>query len=229
MIHIEEAILDRRVGQPQILVMEDEPSLAQGLQMVLMEEGYSVDLAITGQSALASFRRKVFDLLVADLRLPDIDGMEVIRQVKQRRPETGVIVITGYPSVPTAVKAMKVGAIDYLRKPFTEEEFKAVVEGALKKSQEARSKEALKYFDTNEGKLIEKQEVTRVLNRISEDEDFWRELLERGSGALKEYRLSGRAKYSIVWGDLNWLQKNVGELSEEQLKTLYKRLQREAW
>ena len=67
---------------PQILLMEDEPSVAKGLQMVLAEEGYSVDLAMTGQCALDRFTQKGFDLLVADLRLPDIDGMEVIKRVK---------------------------------------------------------------------------------------------------------------------------------------------------
>ena len=88
---------------PQILIMEDEESVAKGLEMVLSDEGYTVDLAQTGRSALNSFNRKQFDLLIADLRLPDIDGMEVIKQVKHDRPNTGVIVITGYSTVSSAV------------------------------------------------------------------------------------------------------------------------------
>jgi len=121
---------------PQILLMEDEPTVAKGLQMVLTEEGYGVDLAMTGQGALDSFSRKGFDLLVADLRLPDIDGIDVIKRVKAERPETGVIVITGYSTVSSAVKAMKLGASDYLPKPFTEDEFKTAVLEALKEKQE---------------------------------------------------------------------------------------------
>jgi PleD family two-component response regulator len=67
---------------PNILVMEDELSVAKGLEMVLTEEGYIVDLAMNGKDALDIFDQKTFDLLVADLRLPDINGMEVIRSVK---------------------------------------------------------------------------------------------------------------------------------------------------
>jgi DNA-binding NtrC family response regulator len=108
--------------QPQILLMEDESSIAQGLQMVLREEGYGVDLAMTGQGALDTLSHKAFDLLVADLRLPDMDGMDVIKRVKDERPETEVIVITGYANVPSAVEAIKTGVVDYLPKPFTDDE-----------------------------------------------------------------------------------------------------------
>lgn len=118
---------------PHILIMEDELSVAKGLGMVLSEEGYSVDLAMTGRSALDNVNSKIFDLLVADLRLPDIDGMEVIKQVKQRQPDTEVLVITGYSTVNTAVEAMKLGASDYLSKPFTEDEFISAVKVALDK------------------------------------------------------------------------------------------------
>jgi NADH:ubiquinone oxidoreductase subunit E/CheY-like chemotaxis protein len=116
---------------PHILVMEDEPSVAKGLEVVLSEEGYAVDLAMNGVTALDSFNQKAFDLLIADLRLPDIDGMDVIRQVKHRRPDTGVIVITGYSTIPSAVEAMKLGAADYLSKPFTEDEVVSAVKDAL--------------------------------------------------------------------------------------------------
>ena len=82
MNQLAQAIRDDYAGQPQVLLMEDESSVAQGLQMVLTEEGYGVDLAVTGQSALDTLSHKDFDLLVADLRLPDMDGMEVIKRVK---------------------------------------------------------------------------------------------------------------------------------------------------
>ena len=74
MTQLENAAMKYEVP-PHILVMEDEPSVAQGLQMVLTDEGYDVDVAMTGGSALNTFGKKGFDLLVADLRLPDIDGM----------------------------------------------------------------------------------------------------------------------------------------------------------
>jgi len=212
---------------PQILVMEDELNMAKGLEMVLTEEGYAVDLAMTGQSALDKLSQRPFDLLVADLRLPDMDGMEVIKEVKDRRPETEAIIITGYPSVSSAVNSAKIGVFDYLRKPFTEDEFKGAVDGALKKKQDVSMEELI--VDTEKGRLIQKQEVIRVLDRTSRDAEFWRELMETGSDALEEYKLSRRAKAAIVAGDLKWIKQNAGELTEKQLAFIYKRLEREAW
>jgi len=129
---VQEAVRTADNPWPQILLLEDEASVAKGLQMILDEEGYyAVDLAMTGRGALDTFRRKEVDLLIADLRLPDIDGLEVIKQVKHDRPDTNVIVITGYSTVNSAVTAMKLGAADYLSKPFSEDEFVSAVKGAL--------------------------------------------------------------------------------------------------
>lgn len=116
---------------PQILLMEDEVNVAKGLKLVLSEAGFDVDWAETGRRALELCRRKSYDLMLADLLLPDIDGMEVIKEVRQQRPRIGVIVITGYSTVASAVEAMKLGACDYLEKPFTDDEIKAAINKAL--------------------------------------------------------------------------------------------------
>jgi DNA-binding response OmpR family regulator len=229
MIATQEVTLSKPGLPPHILVMEDEASVAQGLQLVLSEAGYNVDVAMTGGSALDTFNKEAFDLLVADLRLPDIDGMEVVRQVKENKPETEVIVITGYSSVDSAVEAMKLGAFEYLPKPFTDEQFKEVVEGALKEKKAVPLEKPAVDFETEEGRLIQKREVIRALDRAAEDSDFWRELMEKGSEALADYQLSGRARYAITQGDLNWINENVGELTQKQLMFIYKRLEREAW
>ena len=212
---------------PHVLLLEDEMSVAKGLKMVMDEKGYDVDLAGTGQAALDAFWAGRFDLLIADLRLPDIDGMEVIERVKTKQPETPVVIITGYPSVSSAVKAVKMGVSDYLRKPFTDDEFISAVDGALKEKQKASLEELIAV--TEKERWIQKQEVIQVLDRASQDEDFWHELMENGSEALEGYRLSKKAKAAIVSGDLNWIRDNVGELSEEELHFIYKRLEREAW
>jgi YesN/AraC family two-component response regulator len=182
---------------------------------------------MTGRSALDKFGETVFDLLVADIRLPDMDGLDVVRQVKDASPDTEAIVITGYPSVSSAVNAVKIGAFDYLRKPFTDDEFIGVVGGALQKKKEASMEQLL--LDTEKGRLIQKHEVIRVLNRTTEDLQFWRDLMEKGSVVLEGYQLSWRAKAAIVSGDLQWIKKNVGELTPNQLRFIYKRLEREAW
>jgi len=214
---------------PHVLVMEDDFSVAKGLEMVLTEEGYAVDLADTGELALKAFREKRFDLLVADLRLPDIDGLEIVKQVKEDKPETEVIVITGYGTPSLAVKAMKIGVHDFLPKPFTEDQIKAAVGEALKESMQKSAKAVVKKAETEEEKLIQKREVVQVLNRTSDDADFWRDLMEHGSIALDEYQLSNEAKAAVASGDLKWINANVGELTQKQLMFIYKRLEREAW
>ncbi|MEE4604199.1 MAG: response regulator [Desulfobacteraceae bacterium] len=214
---------------PHILVMEDDLSVAKGLEMVLSEEGYTVNLAGTGELAMEAFGQKRFDLLVADLRLPDIDGMEVIKQVKDTKPETEVIVITGYGTTATAVEAMKLGVHDFLPKPFTEDQIKSAIDEALKEHVEKSAEAVIQKAETAEEKLIQKREVLGVLSRTAEDLDFWRDLMENGSLALADYKLSGEAKAAIASGDLKWINENVGELTQKQLMFIYKRLEREAW
>jgi len=214
---------------PHILVMDDDVNVAKGLEMVFSEEGYDVDLAGTGELALKAFKEKRFDLLVADLRLPGIDGMDVIKEVKAKEPQTEVIVITGYGTPSLAVDAMKMGVNDFLPKPFTEDQIKVAVDDALKAHRAQPAKAAIKEAATQEEKLIQKREVIEVLNRTSEDEDFWRDLMEKGSEALESYHLSYQAKAAISSGDLKWINENVGELTQKQLMFIYKRLEREAW
>jgi DNA-binding NtrC family response regulator len=214
---------------PHILVMDDELSVAKGLEMILTEEGYEVDLAMTGRDALETFGKKEFDLLVADLRLPDIDGMDVIRAVKEQRPQTGVLVITGYASVNSAVESMRLGAFDYLSKPFTEDQIKNSIGEALREKRRKQVEPSLARAESEEEKLIQRREVLRVLNRTAEDADFWKELMFNGSEALRSYKLSDEAKAAIASGDLRWLNREVGELTQKQLKFIYKRLEREAW
>ncbi len=212
---------------PHVLLLENEFSVAKGLEMVMNEQGYDVDLAPTGQAALDAFWAGRFDLLVADLRLPDIDGIKVIERVKAKQPDTPVVIITGYPSVSSAVKAVKMGVSDYLRKPFTEDEFMSAVDEALKERQKASMEELI--VATEKERLIQKQEVIQVLDRAAQDENFWQELMENGSDALKGYRLSRKAKAAVISGDLKWIQDNVGELTEEERHFINKRLEREAW
>ena len=213
--------------RPHVLLVEDERTVARGLEMVMHEEGYDVDLADTGRCALDKCRTDEFDLVVADLRLPDIDGMDVVQHVREKKPRTRVVIITGYPSVSSAVQAVKMGVSDYLRKPFTEDEFKTAVKSALQEKKRESIERLIS--DTQQERLIQREEVIRVLDRASQNEDFWFELMENGSEALGEYRLSSKAKAAILSGDLDWIRKNVGELTQEQLLFIYKRLEREAW
>lgn len=212
-----------------ILIMEDESSVADGLELILTEEGYVVDVALTGRAALDTFEQEGCDLLVADLRLPDIDGMDVIKEVKSKRPDTEVIVITGYASVPSALEAFRTGIHEYLSKPFSEEQILSAVEHALKEKKESPVSRIAVDFESEEGRLIQKREVIKVLNRTAEDEDFSRILMDKGSEALEDYQLSLEAKAAIISGDLKWINAHVGELTQKQLMFVYRRLESEAW
>lgn len=214
--------------QPSILLMEDETNVAKGVKMVLDEEGFLVDWADTGQRALELCQAKHYDLFLADLRLPDLDGIDVIREVKHRQPQTGVIVITGYSTVNSAVAAMKLGAADYLQKPFTDDEIKAAIHDAL--TIEATYRPAPEVtapvFDL-QAVLVQKREVFRVLNRATDDRAFWRDLMDMRTDALDGYVLSPQARAAILQGDLHWLLENVGELTQKQLRFVFQRQENE--
>ncbi len=190
-------------GRPRarVLVMEDEVNVARALEMILKEEGYEVDIATTGASALDRFNWKDFDLLIADLRLPDINGMEVIKKVRQEQPNTDVVVITGYSTVASAVEAMKLGAVDYLAKPFTEDELKKVIASTLKKREATCTGKGRPHRKgIRVGALIPRHAVLGVLNRATQDGQSWRNIMENGTEALKDYPLPPEAKAAIMPG-----------------------------
>ena len=120
------------MGKLRILVIEDEPSMRIGLACTLETAGYKVASAERGQMGLELYEKGTFDLVITDLRLPDINGIEILRTVRQGGLETGVIVITAYAEVKTAVEAIRAGAIDYLSKPFEPDELLFIIERFIK-------------------------------------------------------------------------------------------------
>jgi two-component system, NtrC family, response regulator AtoC len=117
----------------RILVVDDEPMMADSLKQNLVEEGYLVDSAATGAEAIELFDQGGHHLAICDLQLPDMDGLELMRHMKDARPMTEVIVVTGYGSVQRAVEATKAGAFYFVEKPFDFEEIQPLVEKALER------------------------------------------------------------------------------------------------
>ena len=117
----------------RILVVDDEPMMADSLRQNFMEEGYSVDTAATGAAAIELFDQGAHHLAICDLQLPDMDGLEVLRHMKDARPTSEVIVVTGYGTVQKAVEATKAGAFYFVEKPFDFEELQPLVEKALER------------------------------------------------------------------------------------------------
>ena len=115
----------------RILIVDDEELITDSLRQHFVEDGYSVDTAATGAEAIARFDQGGHHLAICDLQLPDMDGLEVMRHIKDTRPRTDVIVLTGYGTVPLAVEATKAGAFDFVQKPFDFEELELKVQHAL--------------------------------------------------------------------------------------------------
>jgi len=106
----------------RILAVDDEPVILDSFRKVLVLEGYSIDTVETGPDALGLVQRRDYDLVFTDLKMPGMDGTEVVKGVKQLRPDVDVVVVTGYGTIESAVETLKHGAIDYVQKPFTAEE-----------------------------------------------------------------------------------------------------------
>jgi len=115
----------------RILVVDDELEMRQTCQKILARNGYVVAIASDGKAALETLQKEPFDLMVADLRMPEMDGMALLREAKKIRPELGVILITAYGTIDTAVQAVKEGAFDYLPKPFSMAQLEVAVERGL--------------------------------------------------------------------------------------------------
>jgi len=118
-------------SSPRILVIDDEPLTLDVIIDSLGEEGFTIEVASSGAEALAKARQKDYDLVITDLIMPDMDGMEIIGYFTEHHPETLVIVLTGYGSIETAVQAVKKGAFDYLAKPAKVDEILVILKRAL--------------------------------------------------------------------------------------------------
>jgi DNA-binding NtrC family response regulator len=113
-----------------ILVIDDESVICDACRLVLEEKGHAVDSYLTGKTGLLAIEKRTYELILLDMKLPDIDGMEILKTVREKRPAPCVIVMTGYSTMSNALQAMKLGAADYLAKPFTEDELLVAIENS---------------------------------------------------------------------------------------------------
>jgi len=127
----------------KILCVDDEAIILDSFRKILVLDGYSVDTVENGREALQLLKTHHYDFLFTDLKMPIMDGVEVTKATKELRPDIDVVIITGFASVETAVETMKYGAIDYIQKPFTEDELLDFTKKAYIK-REARIRKELK-------------------------------------------------------------------------------------
>ena len=160
-------------AKANVLVIDDELIVLESCNRILNDEGYSVQAVQTGREGIDRLNKGKFDIVLTDLMMPDISGMDVLRKIMQIHPDTVVIMITGYSTVQTAVDAMKLGAYDYIPKPFTPEELSEAVDKALEKK---------------------RQDDKRIYPRIEESEvrDGLHDLMGRSQRMQEVYRMIKR-------------------------------------
>lgn len=124
----------------RILCVDDEPVILDSFRKILVLDGYSVDTVEKGQDALNLIRTRHYDFVFTDLKMPEMSGVDVAKAVKHLRPDIDVIIITGFATIETAVEVMKFGAMDYVQKPFTEDELLDFTGKSLIKRKERISK-----------------------------------------------------------------------------------------
>ncbi len=174
-----------------ILFVDDDKAILDLVKRYLTREGYAVDLADSGHKALNLIKKKNFDIVFTDFKMPEIDGIELLSAIKDRRPETEVVIVTGHGTMETAVKAMKIGSYDYLQKPFKLDLLKLIIdrivgEKLLKEERallRSRVRERHRY-DSMVGISLEMQEIYEIVDRMK---DAGPNVLIRGeSGTGKE-------------------------------------------
>jgi CheY-like chemotaxis protein len=118
----------------KILVVDDEITVCKSICQAIRTDEYMVDMALSGEEALKKDEEKAYDLVITDLMMPGISGLDLLGELKQARPEVIIIMVTGYPAIKTAVESVKMGAFDYLPKPFTPADLRGLVGRAFKKA-----------------------------------------------------------------------------------------------
>ncbi len=128
----------------RILIVDDEPLIRQSLFEILRIQGYRVDMVPSGEEAMEALKRFQADVIVTDLKLPKMDGIELLKRVRRDYQKIEVILITGYGSIESAVEAMKMGAFDYITKPINDSEIQMVINKLLEKKALIKENEELK-------------------------------------------------------------------------------------
>jgi DNA-binding NtrC family response regulator len=162
-----------KMDSPRALIVDDEPTICRACEKILSREGYSVRIAYSGKQALALLEQESFDILFTDLKMAEMGGMELLETLRSRFPDLVPVVITGYATIASAVETMKLGAFDYLPKPFTPDEMTAVAKKAWEKRQsiiETRAiahGEMLPSFSGIVGKSPKIHEIFRMIRKVA--------------------------------------------------------------
>jgi len=202
------------------LVIDDDQAILDSIIKILTDKNYEVDVSLRGREGLDWAIQKQYDIVLTDVLMPDIGGMRVLRDIKRVKPSIAVVMITGYATIKSAIQAMKLGAADYLEKPFTPQQLLKTVASAL---------DIANTQVPGEQRFIHKEEMIRVLERTSSDSEFIANLLHYGVAALEEYDLTGPEKLALLTGAIDWIEEEIGPLTPSQRRWLESRRRAQIW
>jgi DNA-binding NtrC family response regulator len=207
----------------RILIVDDEEIVIRSCRRILSDGSYIVDFTQDSQEALRKVDEVEYDLVVLDIMMPGIDGLEVLQQIKERHPDVDVIMMTGLSQVQTAVKAMKLGAFDYLSKPFDPEELQLVVSRALERrrllqqNRDLKSEVSSKYrFENIVGSSAPMQAVYGLIAKCAPTNSTV--LITGESGTGKEM-IARAIHYNSLRKDQSFITVDCNTLSENLLES----------
>ena len=207
----------------KILVVDDEESIREFFEIMLKREGYEVQTAPNGREALELLKKVQVDLIISDMQMPEVSGLELLTKVKELDPEMVVLMITAFGSTDTAVEAMKLGAYDYIQKPFKIDEVKIIIRQALEKrslkleNQQLKKELGTKYaFDNIIGGAPPMMRIYEMVKRVANTKSSV--LITGESGTGKE--LIARAiHYNGPLKDRPFVTVNCGAIPENLMES----------
>ena len=202
------------------LVIDDEQVVLDSVSKILTAENYEVDVSLSGRGGLDWAIQRQYDIVLTDIRMPDIGGMRVLMYIKRAKPSLPVAMITAYATVRSAAQAMKLGAANYLEKPFTPDQLLEAVASALDKAATKPPEEQA---------IIHKEEIIKVLEKAASDDEFSTNLFKYATDALDGYDLTGPEKLALLTGDIDWIEEQIGPLAKSQRRWLELRKTAEIW
>jgi len=207
----------------RILIAEDHDALRRGLARALVEAGHEVDEASNGNAAIERLHETQFDVVLSDLKMGGSDGLDVLRTAKALHPTSAVILMTAFGSVGTAVEAMKIGAFDYVQKPFEVEEMELKIEKALEMRRLCHELDYLRHtqndiyqFDAIVGGSGALQKVLGIVRKVAKSNTT---ILIRGETGTGKELIAGAIHHNSLRANRNFVKVNCAALQENLLES----------